>query len=319
MLREKIKKTIVAFSLAELLVVLTFISFILVYELVLFSRKTNQYGGIYYNAYNTLKKVAYNVFADTYCPDPTSEDPDCQKGVRPFPDNHRDLCKRFAEYLNIPDGKLHCDTAQTVNMEGRNIGNDTLAFVTANANKFYISYKNTHKLNGETIEYFIVYVDINGNKAPNKAQATPNDKVYPDIVPFIVTRKGEVIPAGLPVYSKAYLTAKVRYPIKQTSGNNCSDRTHEERGLDSICYYSESMSFDDAVHRAWGNAAIMEFPLSYNAREFIDSSNVTMGFTVPESKPIANEKDSDDKPIYGCETGTDNCMVVIDESDKVRF
>ena len=65
-----------AFTMIEVLIILTLIGFILIAELIILNTKSNQYGQPYYTAYNALRKAAYNVLADMYCPDENSSDTD---------------------------------------------------------------------------------------------------------------------------------------------------------------------------------------------------------------------------------------------------
>ena len=70
----------------------------------------------------------------------------------------------------------------------------------------------------ETGKNYIVYTDINGKKSPNRLNLEEGNELYPDIVPFAVTTRGEVIPMGYPIYDTMYLSAQVRYRAEQKEG-----------------------------------------------------------------------------------------------------
>ena len=98
---------------------------------------------------------------------------------------------------------------------------ENTAFVAANSMRFYISPLQSVKVPNAvakdrkvTVRYFIVWVDLNGKKRPNSAFI--NKKGVIDIVPFIVTTRGTVMPAGYPTTDMRYLSAYVQYPLDNT-------------------------------------------------------------------------------------------------------
>jgi len=98
------------FSMIELIVIMTFISFIVIIELMILNNKVNEYATPYYTVYNALKKASYNILADMYCPDPRSADPDCRVGPRDFPTTSEELCLRLAEFINTAE--LNCSATE---------------------------------------------------------------------------------------------------------------------------------------------------------------------------------------------------------------
>ena len=98
-----------AFTIVEMITVFVFIGIILAFEVQVVRHKVNEYGSAYYSVYNSLKRIAYNILADTDCPDcegPTTEvtpgDPNtklmcnatgiesvCPNGPRNYPRNHK--------------------------------------------------------------------------------------------------------------------------------------------------------------------------------------------------------------------------------------
>ena len=322
------------FTLAEILIVLVFAGVILVYEINILTNKINQYGSLYYNVYNTLRKVGYNMFIDFGTP----------KGVqREFPKvtkGENGLCERLCEYLNVVEKDKNCD-AEGVNKNASNIGDKTLRFKTSNATRFYID-DNVYTTNitkivkeevdgveneteiQEELKYFIVYVDINGEKKPNSVQREGNSKVLPDIVPFAITiNHGEVIPMGYPIYDKNYMTAKIQYPA-------CLD----ENGKTKECEfdkenYSEAMTFYEAISRAWQGRQDVEIPYSNKLTDLLSPNNLAKKFFNGEVQNNVPMTEQDIKLCTNCPEDTTNvaeciddavfeCKVRIESSDKVR-
>ena len=299
------KKT--GFTLIEIIIVFTIIGVITVFELIILQNRMNQYGAPYYNIYSALKKASYNILADMYCPNSNSDDPECRKGPRPFPDNSYDMCRRLAEFINVPKGAT-CgtdknDTTKDINNDATNINDSTLRFVSSNAARFYISPLKTYTFDsGETLNYFIVYVDINGKESPNKVDKEQQEKVYPDIVPFAITTRGETIPMGYPIYSNMYLTAKIGYPAAEINGAIVDNR------------FSKTMSFFEAIQGAWGGAISPDIPFSIPFTEELPDTNLAKSFflgQVPESAEFKSQE--------GCKGGEYTCRVVIDSYMDKRF
>lgn len=296
-----------AFTIMEIMIVFTIIGIIIVFELIILQNRMNQYGAPYYNVYSALKKASYNILADMYCPDPNSEDPECVKGPRPFPDNPYDLCRRLAEFINVPKGAT-CgenknDTSKDINDDATNLNEDTIRFIASNSFRFYISPLKTYTFeSGETLDYFIVYVDINGKEGPNRVDKTPSDKVYPDIVPFAITTRGEAIPMGYPIYSNIYLTAKIGYPAAEMNGSIVDNR------------FSKSMSFFEAIQGAWGGTISPDITFSIPFNDNLPNTNLAKKFylgQVPEATEFMSQE--------GCKGGEYTCRVVIDSYQGKRF
>ncbi len=296
-----------AFSLMEIMVVFVIIGIITVIEMLILQGRINQYGAPYYNVYSALKKASYNVLADMYCPDKNSDDPECVLGPRPFPTNSYDFCKRMAEFINVPKGancgKGKSDTSMDINDNASNINDNTLRFTASNASRFYISSLKKYTFsNGEEINYFIVYVDINGKDSPNRVDKKPQDKVLPDIVPFVITTRGETIPMGYPIFSNTYLTAKIRYPAAEVNGVIVDDR------------FSKSMSFYEAIKGAWGDTISPDITYSIPFTDEMPNSSRAKSFFLGEI-PVNPEFKSQE----GCKGGEYTCRVVIDSYQGKRF
>ena len=301
------------FTVVEALIVLTVIGTILIFELIVLQGRINQYSASYFNAYDNLKKASYNILADMYCFDgATTSDAECNKGPRPYPTTSEGLCNRLKEFINFPpDDDAGACNAPSINEEATNIGNNTLKFTASSGYKFYISDMYTKQVDDEKISYFVVYVDINGKNPPNKIDNSKNDKIYPDIVPFILTTRGDAAPAGIGAYSTLYMTSKILYP----------DTVNDE-GTIITGRYSGSMSFNEAVHRAWGDAVDSSIILSVPFTEYLSDNNLAKKFfwtTKPADPEIENETLANDGIKAGCTEGDFNCGVIIDENTTKRF
>lgn len=297
-----------AFSLMEVMIVFVIIGVLLVFELIILQGRTNQYGAPYYNVYSALKKASYNILADMYCPDENSEDPECKVGPRPFPDNTYDLCRRLAEFINAPGAQTYCgsgksDTSRDIDDDASNIGEDTLRFTASNSTRFYISPLKTYTFaSGETIRYFIVYADLNGKEKPNRVGKDTSDRIFPDIVPFAITTRGETIPMGYPVYSNMYLTAKIKYPAAEINGMIVDNR------------FSKTMSFFEAVQGAWGGSVDPDITFSIPFTDEMPDTSEAKSFFLGEIPESAEFKSAE-----GCKGGEYTCRVVIDSYVGKRY
>ncbi len=302
--KKRFKK---AFSLVEVATVMVFAGVILIYELVILNGKINNYNSAYYNAYNTLSLLTYNVFADPECVNAVNDNSELGKKCygnnygnekRGFPINGIDLCYRFSEFLNIPKSGLHCGGGDedadeekqdgvskfTVNESADNIGKATRRFTTSNSNRFYIDdrlyeYKGDEEKfrypdgSDAKLEYFIVYIDINGSKGPNKVKTEANGKYLPDIVPFAVTRRGEVIPMGYPIYSQTYMSARVETEDVNENSTTNEDGTTSTNN-DQKKFVSDSMTYYEAIHRAYGNDKKDNAVCESKNKEDIEENNI---------------------------------------------
>ena len=94
------------------------------------------------------------------------------------------------------------------------------SFTTLNGQKFYISQiltanfvfdnKNEAFNFKERESFRFVVVDLNGNSGPNTQFAKKGR--YPDVVLFAIDSEGNVIPLGLPEFTKTYIRAVATYP-----------------------------------------------------------------------------------------------------------
>ncbi len=366
-----------AFTLAEMLIVMTIIGIIVVLGLITLNGVMNDYGASYYNAYLTLKKAAYNVLADPYCPDATSGGEICPDGTRAFPTTSQELCLRLTEFINVAsddENGIRCDAqfaakpdGTTFLNDGNNVNssnpNNVVGFTSSNSYRYYISNKLSYLISKKTeavssnfqetechyncledskgnrncflvycerngtnesedrldnngfyvTNFFVVFVDINGKKTPNRTNKTSRQTIYPDIVPFIVTTKGDVIPVGYPVFDLRYMSAKVKYPDYKMEAGNPVIRAQEEM-------FSKSETYENARTEAWGNESMnANIPMSvdYNKIDILRPlyTNVldkTGAQVTPNWASSFNE-------AQGCEENSAACRVIVDSFKERRF
>lgn len=287
-----------AFTLVELAIMLSIVGVLLILALGIVKSVANQYGAPYYNAYNSLKKAAYNVLADMY--KPVSQ-------VRPFPTTSNQLCERLIEFINTSAAPT-CTNAD-VNANADNIGSTTLRFIGSNAFRYYISAKQTNiTISGKTVEWFVIYVDINGEKGPNSVQKVRNS--MPDIIPFAITTRGEIIPMGYPTISTKYMTAKIKYPnaYNATTGQLIEDR------------YSPSTSYFDARAKAWGTTQTVDIVETIDFTSRLSANNLARKFySNPTASAVQTSVILPDGYRAGCAAGEYNCRVIVDSFVGRRF
>ena len=123
------------------------------------------------------------------------------------------------------------------------------SFTTVNGQKFYISQVLTANYDPESEKFAVqeresfrfVIVDLNGDSGPNTQfiKSTRN----PDVVLFAIDSEGNVIPLGLPEWSKAYISAMATYPSYLNSdGTPVYPLVHSP--IETLWH---------AKKRAWGN------------------------------------------------------------------
>lgn len=320
-----------AFSMIEMLIIIVLIGFIVIAELMILNNKINEYGQPYYTAYNALKKAAYNVLADIYCPGDSCPDKTLT-APRAFPTNSQDLCLRLAEFINT--AQLNCTLGgdvKDINDMADNLNAATPPrMIATNSFRFYFSGMKTvndiHDVYGNLYDmnYFVVWVDLNGEKEPNRLTCNES-KLYPDIVPFAITTRGEVIPMGFPVYNTLYLTAKIKFPteIETVEENGEIKETVNNKS-------SASLSFFEAIYGAWAKDGTtreiqdnIDIPFSILfSKEFPNDSLIHQCYngSVPN---LLRQADYEDRAISyqdkGCMGGSYACRVIIDSNIETRF
>ena len=343
-----------ALNLTEILIVLIIIGIIVIGQITILKDKINQYATPYYTTYNTLKKAAYNVLSDPYCPDPTLRDDGgnliCPNFAREFPRNAEQLCERLTEFINVPTGHNCNAIAISNNATPEEFNEDHVKFQTSNGIKYYISdLKSVNDVRGKRTEFFIVYADLNGGNAPNRFHCEQGNEILPDIVPFAVTRRGHVVPIGLPARSNVYMSATVRFP-GEIDQDNVSVQINNK---------TKSLTFNEALLNAWPASEVVngKFTTIYRLEntpdtllydrfgEAVDDEGnigdpvfgafekayqvdgcINANSWENDIRTIGNEEDPNDKNLLrgtdtdtGCQGGNYTCRVVVDAYQTSRW
>ena len=122
-------------------------------------------------------------------------------------------------------------------------------------------FTHTEVIDGNTasMRYYVVYADINGDRAPNLAQRPEaimepwtSDSKLVDVVAFVVTEASVVIPIGPPEIDTRYMQAMTIYPPED---ENRPEGHHSKPGT----YYW-------AKNEAWGRGKSISEPMSLDFR-----------------------------------------------------
>ena len=260
----KLKK---AFTLAEALIVFIIIGIVASVGVSTVKPWEKAYKYAYSRMYNALSVTMFN-----YMTTQAVSDADA------FPANSGELCCALIEYMNTAGNKVYAggsikqDACDKLNgkfnpgnlhtcskadlakdptpdkFETDNIGIKMLKF----SNSSYMWFASNNKLpftatfpdslgTETTFKYYIVFVDLNGNRRPNTPQWTNN--ISPDIVAFAITDKYYILPLGYPQFDTKYLSAHVMYPAINDTEDGNSDDTET---------LSDAMTFYEARVRAYG-------------------------------------------------------------------
>lgn len=221
-----------AFTLIELMVILFVISVVVMVTLLVQKPFDKGTALLYNRAFTSLSTAIYNIHEDL-----TGTDTLMSLITIVFCEK---LAKVDTGYMNTSSATNCNPNTVPLTAADTDFSSTTLQFVTSNGMKFYLSPVDSITVTGEsgpeTIPYRIVFVDLNGDTGPNTMQWSSTKMA--DIVAFLVTIDGDVIPVGYPEIDRRYLTAKVHYPDGDTEAE--------------VDQYSDSMSYFDAKATAWG-------------------------------------------------------------------
>lgn len=221
-----------AFTLLELMTVMFIIGIVATITLTAQKPFDRGIAMLYQRAYSALATASYNIFLDL-------------SGAAVFPQTAKGLCEALSKdvegYINVAkkSGITFCsDSATLIDTAAKVFPDSAIQFISANGMRFYFSDHFTKDIGAsDDVGYRFVFVDLNGDAKPNSAEYSVNRLA--DIVAFIVTDGGDVLPVGYPEYDKRYLTARVHYPDTPTEED----------------IYSASVSYRDAKAMAWGLVA----------------------------------------------------------------
>jgi len=221
-----------AFTLAEMMVVFVVIAIVISVTIISYKPSNKSTSMLYQRVFQALATAAYNLEEDSTN---SNEAIDMTSAG-----NTTALCNLLAHqktgYMSV--SKISC-SENTVSALANSFPENAVQFVTANGMKAYFSPVLTNTVvSGATttnIKFRIIFFDLNGDTKPNSLTVSGNNLA--DIVGFILTSDGEVLPIGAQEYDIRYLSVRVHYPDTTTQSD----------------IYSKSMSYYDAKWVAWNN------------------------------------------------------------------
>lgn len=272
-----------AMTLGELMMVFVVIGVIASIAVVTIKPFEKSVKWIYYRMFHTINTAIYNSMLTK----------------AEFPKTSVEFCKALLEYINSNDN--HCSLERNVTLSTTTFPDDKIQIVASNGVRLYIAAKEDGtpftltqtQTNGvdTTINYFVVFADLNAEKKPNTSLWT--QKQMADVVGFVVTDGSDVVPVGYPEIDTRYMYAKVVYP--PVDSDDLDDNV------------SEPMSYFEAKHRAWGTTVDSTEAMSFDFQsQFPEGSPLKI--TYPTSYPSV---DIDN----GCMTENSPCYVKIEEFD----
>lgn len=237
-----------AFTLAEILIVFSIIAIISGLTLMTTKRlqTTDKYA--YQKAYDSLLTAAYNAVAEVNSKGIGTPELLCEGLTKYINSQAAEKPKDSNKFTGHPDQGFCNDIAdedrpgidasdfEEVRDANGNLIGGIPDFIANNGMRFYISDlietgDITDSLDmTQRIRFYIVYVDLDGVNGQNSIENG-------DVVAFAITENADVIPLGKPAYDTHYLGVRVVFP-------ESTDRPDET--------YSESMTYYDAIHTAWG-------------------------------------------------------------------
>ncbi len=192
-------------------------------------------------------------------------------------DPYKKLCKGLASYINTDSASCNIPALSNnvtyLKHEDIDFSKLTPNLESLTGVKFYISeiirdnkypamersYYNPETPNF-TLQFFMVYVDLNGTEYPNRPHTIKVDqteKKMPDVFAFAIIPTGAAIPMGVAEYDSKFFSARLSYTENKAK------------------YYSPYYSYRQAKHLAWGwyspNGENIQFKktLSYTYNDYI--------------------------------------------------
>ena len=273
-----------AVTLVEVLITMGIIGIIAMFAITTIKPYEKTYKWLYIRIFNVLETSVYNSMLDRAA----------------FPTTSAAFCSMLTEYMNVAEN--NCTANGDLAALAADFPEGNIKLVLSNGMRLWIGSNNgapfvkTQKIPGTTqtynMKYYMVYVDITGEKPPNRVEWTAGGKLA-DIVAFAVTESSVVIPLGPPEIDTRYLTATVIYPPydeNQPEGNK-----------------SLPMSYADAKAVAWGQS-INEVEIrswQFNTSDVI-SANGPFAVSYPTPPELGTECTEVHNQISPCYIKIDN-------------
>lgn len=282
---------------------------------------------LYMNAFNSVQKAYYNSLLQNMNPFTTEAD---ENGTVPVHTETNDsgteiLCKGLTTYINTTTNKKDADEDYSTSCSPTKLTSElarpedftdqNVQFTASNGMKFYI----TKMLGNSDINFYLLFVDLNGTKKPNSVEYTykythiesekkaDKNKILPDIVAFAILDTGRICPIGIPEYDKDILTARFVY------FDNLGDPL----------YTHKSMAYYQAKGAAWGYySSVTPTANNYNVDEQFTMNEVIRSIIKPQSLLVKNFPDLKSLQPASVESGApyncsdediESCYIFLDE------
>ena len=237
-----------AFTLGEVIIVFVIIGIIASIAMSIIKPFEKAYKYSYTKIFNALSTAIYNHMTTV-------------PGVDAFPEDPGAFCNALISFINTSNNAENSATTNPCNLTGEKDdflgGEPTIDDFTGGKNPKIrlsngawlwigadskdgglvpFSYTQTIGTTTDTVKYYIVYADLNGDRGPNRiANAdAANASHLPDIVAFAVTDSFAVIPLGYPKLDQRYLSAHIMYPVTEEDDEISAEG---ERPSGSMTYY----------------------------------------------------------------------------------
>lgn len=230
-----------AMTLAEVLFVFVIIGIIATIAIVTVKPWDKACKYAYSRMYHTLRLAFYNAMLSQ---------PE-------FPKTSTKFCELLVDFINTPQNGSNCVASRDLTNNPRIFPTDKIQIQASNGSRIWIGanqgapFQHTEQETSgvtTTIKYYLVYVDLNGNKGPNSGKW--DERRLSDIVAFAVTDGLTVIPLGHPEVDTRYLYAHVVYP-------QINEDEPDGKVSDNVTYYQ-------ARKMAWGNNIDSSDSMSFN-------------------------------------------------------
>lgn len=239
-----------AVTLAEMMICMAIIGILAIMAMITIKPYDKTFKWLYVRIYHSIETAVFNSMMTR----------------SKFPQTSTEFCNMLLEYINSPEnncgaGDLDIDAGNSDFTE------DKIKIIASNGMYLWIGsnggapYTHTENIDGNDVsmQYYLVFADINGSKAPNLAQRPEavgepwtEDSKLVDIVAFVVTDASVVIPIGPPEIDTRYMQAITIYPPVD---ENRPEGTHSKPG-----------SYYWAKNDAWGTSKSVTEPKSLDFR-----------------------------------------------------
>lgn len=203
-----------------------------------------------------------------------------------FPTTSTKFCNLLIEYINTTSDGANCAQSRDLTNNPRIFPDEKIQIQASNSSKIWIGanggqpFVHTETESSGAIsktKYYLVYVDLNGNRGPNSPKWEENR--LSDIVAFAVTDGLTVLPLGHPEVDNRYLNAHVVYP-----------QINEDNPDGNI---SDDMTYYEAKKKAWGNNVDSSDSMSLNLQNDLpNDSYFKLSTTGSVNSPYYPDADS---------------------------